>query len=161
LDLGCGYGRTAIYLARQGWEVDGIDFVPLAIAEARSRARRAGLINNKVQFHNASVADLHFLQAPYDLAVDIGCLHALGPEDQAGYEASLKRLLRPGAWYLLFARLQDEEAVEDPDGPRGIAEETVRRLFSENFLLQKDTPGWTEVEDGPAWKSGWFWFRRR
>ena len=39
LDLGCGPGRASIYLARLGWQVDGVDFVPQAIATARQRAR--------------------------------------------------------------------------------------------------------------------------
>lgn len=43
LDLGCGYGRTAIYLAQHGWQVDAIDFVPQAIAEAEKRAMAAGV----------------------------------------------------------------------------------------------------------------------
>ena len=41
LDLGCGTGTDAIYLASQGWEVTGVDFVPEAIATARTRARAA------------------------------------------------------------------------------------------------------------------------
>lgn len=42
LDLGCGTGTDAIYLAGQGWEVTGVDFVPEAIETARTRARAAG-----------------------------------------------------------------------------------------------------------------------
>lgn len=38
LDLGCGFGRAAIYLAQQGWSADGIDFVAQAIDEAQRRA---------------------------------------------------------------------------------------------------------------------------
>jgi 2-polyprenyl-3-methyl-5-hydroxy-6-metoxy-1,4-benzoquinol methylase len=37
LDLGCGVGRTAIYLAAAGWSVDGVDFVPEAIQMAEER----------------------------------------------------------------------------------------------------------------------------
>lgn len=42
LDLGCGIGTDAIYLARQGWEAVGVDFVPEAIETARSRAAASG-----------------------------------------------------------------------------------------------------------------------
>jgi 2-polyprenyl-3-methyl-5-hydroxy-6-metoxy-1,4-benzoquinol methylase len=41
LDLGCGYGRAAIYLARHGWSVDAIDFIPQAIERARLNAEEA------------------------------------------------------------------------------------------------------------------------
>src|SRR5215472_8592106 len=37
LDLGCGTGTHAIYLAQHGWEAIGIDFSPLAIQQARRK----------------------------------------------------------------------------------------------------------------------------
>lgn len=43
LDLGSGTGRASIYLARCGWTVDGIDFVPEAVALADARQRRPAL----------------------------------------------------------------------------------------------------------------------
>jgi SAM-dependent methyltransferase len=48
LDLGCGTGTDAIYLASHGWEVTGVDFVPEAITTARTRARAAGSTANFV-----------------------------------------------------------------------------------------------------------------
>ena len=42
LDLGCGTGASARYLAGQGWDAVGVDFSPEAIAVARSRAAAAG-----------------------------------------------------------------------------------------------------------------------
>ncbi len=35
LDLACGEGRNAIWLAREGWEVTAVDFSPVAIGKAR------------------------------------------------------------------------------------------------------------------------------
>lgn len=40
LDLACGEGRNAIWLASRGWEVTGVDFADVAIAKARARAER-------------------------------------------------------------------------------------------------------------------------
>lgn len=155
LDLGCGYGRTAIYLARHGWQVDGVDFVPQAIAEANSRAAAAG-VTQQIQFHVGSVADLHFVDGPYDLAIDIGCMHALGEALQQSYRDDLLRLLRPGARYLLFARLQDE--VPPEEGFSGLAEADVTALFA-SFQLQKREIGLTEGREY-NWRSGWFWYER-
>jgi len=39
LDLGCGSGTNVIYLARHGWEAVGVDFSPVAIAQARQKAK--------------------------------------------------------------------------------------------------------------------------
>jgi 2-polyprenyl-3-methyl-5-hydroxy-6-metoxy-1,4-benzoquinol methylase len=43
LDLGCGEGGDAIWLARQGWTVDGADISPTALARAEAAAAEAGV----------------------------------------------------------------------------------------------------------------------
>ena len=43
IDLGCGTGTNVITMARMGWQVTGVDFVPKAIDLAREKARKAGL----------------------------------------------------------------------------------------------------------------------
>ena len=43
LDLACGEGQNAIWLASLGWDVTGVDFSEVAIARARSRAERDGI----------------------------------------------------------------------------------------------------------------------
>jgi SAM-dependent methyltransferase len=43
LDLACGEGRNAIWLASLGWRVTGVDFSDVAIARARERAEQAGV----------------------------------------------------------------------------------------------------------------------
>ena len=35
VDLACGEGRNAIWLAEQGWEVTGVDFSPVGLAKAK------------------------------------------------------------------------------------------------------------------------------
>ena len=74
LDLGSGYGRSSIYLAQRGWQVDGIEFVPKAVEESRKRAQETGA-GSSAKFHVSDVTQLDFLQGAYDLAVDIGCMH--------------------------------------------------------------------------------------
>lgn len=43
LDLGCGEGGDALWLARQGWQVTGLDISPTAVGRARAAADAAGL----------------------------------------------------------------------------------------------------------------------
>ncbi|MCA9918351.1 MAG: class I SAM-dependent methyltransferase [Anaerolineales bacterium] len=155
LDLGCGYGRTSIYLAQQGWQVDGVDFVPQAIAGAQQRAAAIDLAEPP-RFHVGSVADLHFLTGPYDLAIDVGCMHSLSAPLLQGYHDGLLRLLRPGALFLLFVHLQDEET--DAETLRWITETNLRALFSD-FTLEHSELGITVVNEN-QWRSGWFWYRR-
>lgn len=157
LDLGCGYGRASIYLARLGWEVDGIDFVPQAVAVAAERARDAGV---DVRFHIASVTDLDFLAGVYDFVLDVGCVHVLDEKGLAQYHDQLKRLLHSGGTYQLFVRLQEEDETPDGEGPRGMSEKMLRDVFSDGFELEKVEIGETHVEGRDSWKSGWFYFIR-
>lgn len=158
LDLGCGYGRTAIYLAGRGWRVDGVDFIPEAVAGARERAATAG-VGDRCAFHEAPVTDLGFLDGRYDLAVDVGCLHSLAEAGLRAYHRHLVRLLGPEGLFLLFAHLQ--EAGEDAaDGRRWLEEAMLRAVFAVGFALDDVEHGTTQVRDKPAWPSAWFRFLR-
>ena len=149
LDLGCGTGTNSIYLARHGWEVVGVDFSVLAIRRARRKARQARV---DCQFHHGDVTDLSFLADPFDLALDIGCLHSLSPEAWGRYAAEVARLVRPGGLYLLYA------FAPRPDRsiPRGIAPEEVRNLFTPAFAVEREEGG--KDPSGP--RSAWYWLRR-
>lgn len=43
LDVACGSGRDAVYLALEGYEVDAIDVLPDALSRAQDLARRSGM----------------------------------------------------------------------------------------------------------------------
>ena len=155
LDLGCGYGRAAIYLASEGWRVDAVDFIPQAIAEATRRAADAG---EEVRFHVAKVTDLDFLTGHYDFALDVGCGHSLNDEALGRYRDQLYRLLRPEGLFLFFVRIR--ELGQAQEGPTGLEEQTIMGLFANGFVLEWMARGMTETEDGPSWASAWFCFRR-
>ncbi|MCB8984545.1 MAG: class I SAM-dependent methyltransferase [Ardenticatenaceae bacterium] len=156
LDLGCGYGRSSIYLARRDWTVDGVDFIPLAIARALARAEQAG-VGDLASFHLGKVTNLRFLSGPYDWALDVGCMHALDDAGLRQYRDEVYRLLRPGGLYMLFAHLR-AEGIDVPG--RGVFEETVHDLFGRSFTLEREVRGTTQVEGRPPFPSAWFWFRR-
>ena len=48
LDLACGAGRNALWLAEHGWEVTAVDAAPAAIEILRARAAERGLKINAV-----------------------------------------------------------------------------------------------------------------
>ncbi len=157
LDLGCGYGRASIFLAQLGWQVDGVDFVPAAIAEAQRRAEKAGA---PVTFHVGDVTRLNFLSPGYTFALDVGCAHNLSTTELHDYAAELRRLLAPGGYYMLTARLEPKKSPDEP-GPRGIAEATLRAVFAEGFTLKKMVSGIDRPHKNVQWASGWFWFQRK
>jgi cyclopropane fatty-acyl-phospholipid synthase-like methyltransferase len=155
LDLGCGFGRTCRYLAQHGWQCDGVDFVEKAIVTARERTDAAGLAD-RVTFHEASVAELDFLEPPYELAIDVGCFHAQSRAVCLRYAKHVARLLKPGGLFLLFAHLRDEsEATEG----RWVTARQIDLLFQHDFVVEQMVPGTTTVRDS-TWPSGWYWLRR-
>lgn len=156
LDLGCGLGRACIYLAQHGWQCDGVDFVEKAIALARQRAAAAG-VAERVAFQVASVAALDFLQPPYDLVIDVGCLHAQSAEVRTAYAQQVKRLLRPGGLFLLFAHVRAE--APGTEG-RWITSAQIDELFPPEFVVEHLERGSTTVGDN-TWPSAWYWMRRR
>ncbi len=155
LDLGCGAGRACIYLARHGWDCDGVDFVPDAIALAQARAGAAG-VAGRARFRGASVTRLDELRLPYDLALDVGCMHNLRGEDLQAYATGLTRLVRSGGQYVLFAHLVEEA---DEAARYGIAESTIRATFDATFTVERVEHGSTTVGEMPR-ASAWFWMRR-
>ena len=157
LDLGSGLGRAAIYLGRLGWQVDGVDFVEKAVVEAQSRANQAW-VGKQVAFHLAPATNLDFLQRSYDFALDVGCAHGFSDEELKAYHQELKRLLMPGAHYLLFAHLNEEDS--NLEEQNWLDENTLKTIFSDGFILEKEELGKTQVKDQEPWRSAWFWFKR-
>jgi 2-polyprenyl-3-methyl-5-hydroxy-6-metoxy-1,4-benzoquinol methylase len=74
LELGCGHGRNAVYLASRGCAADAVDFSAEAIGWARERAASAGAA---VEFQCCSVFDARFAAGSYDLVYDSGCFRHL------------------------------------------------------------------------------------
>jgi SAM-dependent methyltransferase len=96
LELGCGNGRNATYLASLGCSVDAVDFSELAVGWARERARLAGA---PVDFQCCSIFDATFVEGCYDLVYDAGCFHHIAPHRRRDYAGLVHRALKPGGSY--------------------------------------------------------------
>lgn len=108
LDVGCGTGLEAVFLARNAYRVLGVDTSRPALELARERAAENGV---EVGWCLASVLDLPLVDRCVDLVTDRGCLHLFDPEDRPRYATEVTRVLRPGGRLLLRgAREDDEEA---------------------------------------------------
>ena len=66
LDLACGEGQNAIWLATRGWDVTGVDYSEVAIAKARSRAERESVT---VQFVCADLVEYEPEASSFDLVL--------------------------------------------------------------------------------------------
>lgn len=95
LDLGCGRGRNALYLAARGFQVDAVDLSPVAVAWGEGQAQEAG-VDVRFLCGDAFTLPAAELSGPYDLVVDSGCFHHLPPHRRVSYLALLDRVLAPG-----------------------------------------------------------------
>ncbi|MFD8012009.1 class I SAM-dependent methyltransferase [Streptomyces sp. NPDC058955] len=115
LDLGCGPGRNALYLASLGYTVDAVDLSATAIGWAQERARQNGVETIRFTCGNAFAPGT--VEGPYDLVYDSGCLHHLPPHRRVSYLALLDRVLAPGGHFALTAFAAGEGGMgsERPD----------------------------------------------
>jgi SAM-dependent methyltransferase len=96
LDLACGEGRNAVWLARNGWDVTGVDFSEVAIAKAREVSRGAGVA---AEWLVADLLDYEPPAAAFDL-VAVLYLHVPEP-DRAVILPRAAAALAPGGTFLL------------------------------------------------------------
>jgi len=97
VDLGCGVGNYAVWLAKQGFDVTGIDISEHAIEHARDLAVRMGV---SCSFETADLlGDLKRFRAHFDFAYDWEVLHHIFPEDRDSYLKNVHSMLRPSGMY--------------------------------------------------------------
>ena len=97
IDLGCGAGNYAIWLAGEGFEVTGIDVSPTAIEIAKKNAKEKGI---KCNFLAADVlGDLEEVKETFDFAYDWELLHHIFPEKRIKYVENVHRMLNPRGKY--------------------------------------------------------------
>jgi cyclopropane fatty-acyl-phospholipid synthase-like methyltransferase len=97
LDVATGEGRNAVWMARQGCEVVGIDISPLAIDKANRLAAEAGV---QVAFQVADVRQWRWTPEAFDAVVSIFIQFA-APGERAAVFEGMKRALRPGGLLIM------------------------------------------------------------
>jgi len=124
LDVGCGTGENALFLASRGHDVTGVDVVLAAIEAARAKADSRGL---HVRFEVGDV--LHVLPRlgeSFDAVTDVGFFHALSDEQRADFAEVLAGVLAPGG---IYAMLCFSDRVPGYLGPRRVSEAEIRATF--------------------------------
>ncbi len=150
LDVGCGTGENALYLAARGHEVVGVDLVERAIAKARAKAEERGLA---VRFEIADALALEGLGRSFATAIDSGVFHVFDDVERARYVASLARAVAPGGRYfmLVFSHLEPT----DWGGPHRIRREEIEAAFATGCAVRAIEPARLETHvhrhGGLAW----------
>lgn len=114
LDLACGEGRNAVWLAALGWRVTAVDFSEVAIAKGRRRALEEGV---EVDFRVLDLLDFEPEHEAYDLVLVLYL--QIPPEERRLVLARAATAMAPGGTLLLVGhdRRNLTEGVGGPSDP--------------------------------------------
>lgn len=123
LDVGCGTGENALFLASRGHPVVGIDRVERALSKARAKAAERSLA---AEFLTGNALALDRLGRTFDTAIDVGLFHTLEDDDRPRYAAALRTALLPdGRAFLLCWSERNPWGY----GPRRVTRREIRETF--------------------------------
>jgi ubiquinone/menaquinone biosynthesis C-methylase UbiE len=162
IDLGCGTGDLAIWLAEQGRTVTGVDFLAAPLAQARAKAAARGVAVNFLQMDALAVGSI---PERFDAAVDCGLFHTFDDAGRAAYVAAVARLLEPGARMFILCMADSEPGTQ---GPRRVSTPEIRAAFRDGWEVESIEPAVFEVVPGipgaefsPGGARSWFVTARR
>jgi SAM-dependent methyltransferase len=159
LDIGCGSGTYSIYMAERGYRVTAIDFMPQAIAMLQTRIAGSDLAIEAIQADVGKWTADH----PFDIVLDIGCLHTPGTIDFDAYKAQLLNWLAPGGDFILVHFGRRGWWDWWPIGPNRVYAETLCRQFAPELELVEDLSEQRRgmpIFIGRSALIGRYWFRR-
>lgn len=132
LELGCGTGTNAVFLAGRGFDVTAIDLSPLAIEQAQARARQAGV---SVRFQVGDVLNLPDLGPAFPFVFDRGVYHHLRSVDLKRFLEVLVRVTQPSGLYLTLAGNANDPSTPPDQGPPTVRAEEICTELSLGFEL--------------------------
>lgn len=163
IDLGCGYGRNAVYLAKIGFRVDAVNLSSTAIGKARLLARKSEV---EIKITLGSVFDLALPANCYDLAYDAGLLHHLKPHQRPCYLEKVREALKPDGLFGMTCfdtsggmPKEDWEIYEEGKMPPGIGytEDRLRAILQHAFEIIEFRPMKAQSEDSNLFGISGLW----
>jgi cyclopropane fatty-acyl-phospholipid synthase-like methyltransferase len=150
LDIGCGTGENALFFAGEGYEVWGIDSVPMPIQKAKEKAAGRGL---KVHFLVLNTLDLFKLNRKFDTVTDSGLFHTLSDEDRPVFLDNLAAIMSPAGKYFMLCFSEHEPGGY---GPRRITQGEIQDSFRDGWLINYIRPAVFESHTRAEGSRAWF-----
>jgi ubiquinone/menaquinone biosynthesis C-methylase UbiE len=140
LDVGCGAGREAVFLAQSGFNVIGLDFSEKALAIAKRRSVAAGV---SVRWLCGNVSDIPLGDNSVDFVNDRGCLHHVPEKTRTQYGREIARVLRSGGYILLRGSRKKTDVGFIP-----VNEESVDKTLSKKSFTRGPVLPLVSISDG-------------
>lgn len=140
LDLGCGEGADAVWLARQGWRVTGTDISKVALGRAAEHAADAG-VGDRVDWQRHDFSE-SFPEGEYDL-VSACFLHSYGDFPRARILRRAAAAVAPGGVLLVVGHAGGPSW--DPHAHPGIDFPTPREVLEQ---LELPEGAWEVLLEG-------------
>lgn len=129
LDLACGNGRDAVFLALQGWQMTAIDYLPRALNKAQSLAQHFQ-VDVRLQALDLEQNSTGTIDEQFDLLLIARYLHR-------PLLAKLSALLKPGGVLLYQTFMQDAKQWGSPKSPQHLlADKELANYFSQLTILR-------------------------
>ncbi len=142
LDIGCGTGGNAMWLAQQGWQVTAVDYSVVAIEKGKQLAAERGV---NVEFV-VSDASQYQPQGHYDLITSFYI--QMFDQQQANMLARMSKALAPGGTFLFVSHDKSgppsgwsEEDLLSLTTPEEIVAELAELQIKQAFVLNHDAEG--------------------
>jgi len=152
LEIGCGTGTNALWLAGRGCEVVAVDLSPLAVEQARAKAA-PGV--------PCTFRRLDFLEdappgGPFDLVFDRGCFHVFDePGERRRFAERVASLLAPGGlWLSLIGSTEGPERQEGP--PRRSARDVIEAIEPALEIVELRRIAFQSARPAPHAALAWF-----
>lgn len=130
LELGCGTGTNAVWLAQRGFAVTAVDCSELAIEATRHKAEAAGV---QLEMFCQDVCELDLPGPPFPFVFDRGCYHCARRDNCEGILQVLERVTGPGSKFLVLTGNANEARDH---GPPGLYEDDIRRELGDLFDIE-------------------------
>lgn len=152
LDVGCGTGTNLLTMAKEGWEVVGMDIAWLSVLKARRKLRAAGVDGRVI---HGDITGGFRLEVSFNLVLDIGCYHSLNQGQRAHYRKNLANWLVPGGTYLIYAHQRTS-----PDVSHGISQDDFSAFTKFLDLLWRVDNDEKRPDGGGGFPASWAQFIR-
>jgi cyclopropane fatty-acyl-phospholipid synthase-like methyltransferase len=149
LDVGCGSGEIALFLASRGYRVAAIDLDETALASARLKASQRG---GTVEFISADALFLESLDGLFKTVIDCGCFHSFSDTEREFYLDGLRQVVAVGGMVHLLVLSELEPGNY---GPRRVTERELRDLFDDGFVMESCQPAVFEVRGERVGARAW------